>query len=223
MSFDLAVRLVEVGLSIAILQRSGEHLRREPWLSSTQILLALALLLSVWPLAVVAGLWVLGLIQLHHFNGAYNGGADKMVLLGLTSLVGVHLSFDAFLGEVFFAYLAVQVVLSYFVSGWVKFRNPAWRSGTALTDVFAYSVYPAAENFRGLAKHPSWMVGLSWAVILFEILFPLALLHQMALVAALILAAAFHLSNAILLGLNRFFWAWIAVFPSVIWLQARVF
>jgi hypothetical protein len=40
--------------------------------------------------------------------------------------------------------------------------------------------------------------------------------------AALALTAAFHLANACLFGLNRFLWVWLAAYPSLIWLQARV-
>jgi hypothetical protein len=39
----------------------------------------------------------------------------------------------------------------------------------------------------------------------------------------LALAAAFHLANACLFGLNRFFWVWLAAYPSLIWLQHRIF
>ena len=41
-------------------------------------------------------------------------------------------------------------------------------------------------------------------------------------VVPLLLAAAFHLSNAMLFGLNRFFWIWLCAYPSLIWLQARL-
>jgi hypothetical protein len=57
----------------------------------------------------------------------------------------------------------------------------------------------------------------------FEVLFPLALLHPLALYAGLVIAATFHLANAFLFGLNRFFWIWICAYPSLIWFQGRVF
>lgn len=64
---------------------------------------------------------------------------------------------------------------------------------------------------------------MSWAVMLFELVFPLALVSQPTLIAALTIAALFHLANACLFGLNRFFWTWIAVYPILFWLQARLF
>ena len=59
--------------------------------------------------------------------------------------------------------------------------------------------------------------------MLFELLFPLSLLTASSLYVALVIAASFHLANACLFGLNRFFWIWIAAYPSLLWLQQRVF
>ena len=57
--------------------------------------------------------------------------------------------------------------------------------------------------------------------MLFEMLFPLALLGAAYLQAALILAALFHLASACLFGLNRFLWIWLASYPCLIWFQQR--
>jgi len=124
--------------------------------------------------------------------------------------------------ELAFGYLAVQVILSYFISGQVKILNPEWRSGRALAAVFLFSAYPVSEALRGLANRPRLMWAASWSVMLFEVLFPLSLLHTATLIPALALAAGFHLANACLFGLNRFVWVWIASYPSILWLQARL-
>jgi hypothetical protein len=60
-------------------------------------------------------------------------------------------------------------------------------------------------------------------VMLFEGLFPLTLLTQTTLIIALTIAASFHFANACLFGFNRFFWIWLAAYPALLWLQARVF
>ena len=36
------------------------------------------------------------------------------------------------------------------------------------------------------------------------------------------LATLFHLGNALLFGLNRFFWIWLAAYPALLWFQQRV-
>ncbi|MEM7212614.1 MAG: hypothetical protein AAF479_12100 [Pseudomonadota bacterium] len=81
---------------------------------------------------------------------------------------------------------------------------------------------PVSEDLRVLATRPHLLFAASWGVMLFEVLFPLAILSQPLLIAALFTAAMFHLANACLFGLNRFLWVWIASYPSMLWIQARI-
>lgn len=220
MTLETGLRLLELGIALALIQRGAEHLRREPALFAPQIILAVALLLGVASAPLLCGLWALGLAQLCRFQGPYNGGADKMALLAVTCLMLARTVPAT--AEIALAYLAFQVTLSYFVSGLVKVRNPDWRSGLALSEVCAFSVYPAFERLRSLSENNSLMRGAARAVIAFELAFPLALLSPVLLVPMLCIAGAFHLANAVLFGLNRFLWIWIATYPSVLWLQAHL-
>ena len=222
MSFETAFRLVEMGVALALIQRALEHVRRESVLFALQLIVAVVLLFGLARAVPVWSLWVLCVWQLYRFQGPYNGGADKMALLCLTCLSLAHLFNGTRWSELALAYLAAQSVLSYVISGWVKLRNRDWRSGQALSDVFAFSAYPVAENFRGLADRPRLMWGATWVVIGLELAFPLALLHPATLALALVAAAGFHLSNAVFLGLNRFFWTWVGAYPALIWFQARI-
>ena len=72
----------------------------------------------------------------------------------------------AHLRELALGYLALQVVLSYAISGWVKIVNPAWRNGHALRDVFAFSAYPVSEHLRCLTQHTRLLLVASWAVMI---------------------------------------------------------
>lgn len=226
MTLDAAIRLTEVLLALAFLQQSIEHLRR---FRGEQILFALRIVLcglviagvvTPWPLA---GLALLSLVMLRRFQGPYNGGSDRMGLLALWCLTLAQVLPAGPAREIAFGYLCAQLVLSYFIAGWVKILNPDWRNGRALRQVFAFSTYPVSESLRGWAERPRVMRAMSWAVMLFEIGFPLTLISQPTLAVGLALAAAFHLANACLFGLNRFFWTWLAVYPAIIWLQARLF
>ena len=123
--------------------------------------------------------------------------------------------------EYVFGYLALQVIFSYFKSGLSKVVHADWRTGRALRDVFAFSAYPVAENLRPLADQKTLLLTGSWLVMICELLFPLSLASQWTLIPFLILAASFHLSNAVFFGLNRFVLAWIAAYPSILWLQDR--
>lgn len=226
MSFETALRLTELLLALAVLQQALEHLTGpflwDRLLAAARAVLAIALISLPWPGLCSVALLLHHLVLLHRYDGPYNGGADRMILLVTIGLAAGHLAPGHWGGELALAYLAAQLTLSYFMSGLVKVLNPDWRSGRALADVFLFSTYPVSEQLRGLAarSHLLW-VG-SWGVILFELAFPVGLLHPLALFGALVIAFGFHLANACLFGLNRFVWAWAAAYPSLIWLQARL-
>lgn len=225
MTLDTAVRLTEVLLGLAWIQQSAEHLRRfraERALYGVRIALCLLLVAGVmtpWPLV---GLAALSLAWLQRFQGPYNGGSDRMGLLALWCLTVSQCLPPGKGREIAFGYLGVQLILSYFISGWVKVVNPEWRSGRALRQVFAFSAYPVSESLRGWAQRPKLLRAMAWSVMGLELVFPLTLASHTTLIVALTLTAAFHLANACLFGLNRFFWTWVATYPALIWLQARV-
>lgn len=224
MSLETALRATEILLALVLIQQSAEHLAGRRWeqvVFGLRIFFASLLLFGVALSQTYVALMILALISLHRFAGPYNGGADRMGLLMLFVLAGCHFT-PAHWNELIFGYLAIQLVLSYFISGWVKVVNKDWRSGRALRDVFQFSAYPVAENLRMLSDRRRLLFVGSWAVMALELLFPLALISQPTLIAALILAACFHLANALLLGLNRFFWTWLAAYPALLWLQHRL-
>ncbi|MEW5686645.1 MAG: HTTM domain-containing protein [Pseudomonadota bacterium] len=226
MSFETAARLTEILLALALIQQSLEHLAgpaRERPLFLLRIALCVAVVAGWAAPWALAGLAALSLVTLHRFQGPYNGGADRMGLLALWCLTAARLAPAPQWRELAFGYLGLQLMLSYFISGWVKVVNPDWRSGRALRDVFQFSAYPVAEDLRGWANRPGALRAMSWAVMSFELAFPLTLLSLPSLAVGLCAAAIFHLANACLFGLNRFFWTWLAAYPPILWLQHRFF
>lgn len=226
MTLEAALRVTEVLLALCFLQQSAEHIasdHRDRFLFGARALLCLPLLTGPLIVPGLLGLAGISLIMLHRYQGPYNGGSDKMSLLILWCVLGARLAPTILWSEAFMGYLAFQLTLSYFISGRVKLANLEWRSGQALQDVFAFSAYPVSKDLRRFAERPKLLWAMSWSVMLFEVLFPLALLHAYSLYAALLLAAVFHLANACLFGLNRFFWIWLAAYPSLIWAQDRIF
>lgn len=223
MTLSETVQITQYLLAGAIAVQSIEFLvqPRDRWLA---LRLILCLMLLYPPAASVAvwGLWLISLAQLHRFDGPYNGGSDKMTLLILTCLGLYHLAPTDYWRELAVSYLAVQLVLSYFVSGYIKIINSDWRAGRALCDVFRFSAYPVAESLRDWANFPRLLCAMSWGVMGFEVLMPLALLNPLTLKLGLCIAGLFHLMNALLFGLNRFFWIWICAYPALIWFQAAV-
>ena len=225
MSFDAAVRLSEMLMGFAFLQQSLEHLValwQERWLFIPRIVLAVLLLIGVVPPIVEGLLLLLSVAILYRFHGPYNGGSDRMSLLLLICLFSSHLAPARLREELALGYLAVQLVLSYAMAGWLKLVNPGWRSGCAWTDVWQFSVYPVSDDIGAWSVSPALMTSLSWALILFELLFPLMLVDGTALKVGLAAAASFHFTTACLFGLNRLLWIWLAAYPLLLWFQQRV-
>lgn len=213
-------------MGCAFAQQSIEHFKaevNERRLFMLRLILSLLLIGGFQPAWITLLLLLTGLAILHRFQGPYNGGADRMSLLILSCMCLTHLAPTHYWQEIAFGYLAMQLVLSYFISGWVKVVNPEWRSGRALCDVFQFSAYPVSESLRGWADSPRLLFLMSWGVMVFELLFPLSLLSTTTLAIALVIAACFHFSNACMFGLNRFFWIWLSAYPSILWFQQRLF
>ncbi|MFN8609515.1 MAG: hypothetical protein U0931_18395 [Vulcanimicrobiota bacterium] len=148
---------------------------------------SLALAWSTHP-ALVWLLLLITLLTAVRFGGSLNGGSDYMTMVVLSSLLVPW-------GR---TYLAVQLTLCYVVAGLVKIRLPEWRSGQALT------------RMTGL---PAF---LSLPMLLWECTFPLAWTSRPLLWTYLAIGTGFHLTNARILGLNRFFWIWLAVYSRLI-------
>ena len=225
MTLEFAVRLAEIILGFAIFQQSLELMRGhalEKTLGFIRAGLAVLLMSGFQPVLVESALLVTAIILIWRFRGPYNGGSDTMTVLVLLCIWLSHLAPTRYWQEIALGYLAVQLILSYFQSGWVKLINPEWRSGGALQQVFKLSAYPVSENVRLLAGQPQLLLVMSWAVMVFELLFSLVLFNQTVLIIALGIAALFHLANACFFGLNRFFWIWPAAYPIIIWFQTRL-
>jgi len=225
MTLDDTLRLSEILIGFAFAQQSIEHFRstnNERIIFFPRFILAILLVIGIQTSWILALLLLFGFFQLHRFQGPYNGGSDRMSLLVLSCLFAAHIAPSPYWQEIAIGYLALQLVLSYFISGWVKVVNPEWRSGLALCDVFQFSAYPVSESLRNWSTSPKLLFVMAWSVMIFELLFPISLISSTSLMIALTIAATFHFTNACIFGLNRFFWIWISAYPSIIWFQQRI-
>jgi hypothetical protein len=147
------------------------------------------------------------------WRGTFNGGSDQLkvvVLSGLT-VAAVHPA----LAPLGLAYVASQVVLSYFVAGVVKVMVPMWRSGDALYRLAALPRYAVSAGAARTLARGAWP--LAWGLMLLELLFPLVFAGPRMALLLLTGTLLFHVVNAAVLGLNRFLWAWLSAYPAVLW------
>ncbi|CAN5692188.1 hypothetical protein BH11MYX1_BH11MYX1_25530 [soil metagenome] len=178
-----------------------------PWLDRLPVA-------ALWPWLAVASTLLIAI----RFRGTYNGGSDAMLLVVLIGLA-IATSGAPLVG---LAYVAVQLVLSYFISGTAKLRDHRWRDGTALSIMVGLPQYAVPVAAARVFSIPAIARGAGLGMLAFECLFPVALVDERACVAMLGVAAVFHLVNAWVFGLNRFLWAWIAAFPALIFWAERL-
>lgn len=149
------------------------------------------------------------------FRGTFNGGSDYMTIIVL-AVVSLSLIFrsDPIIALGCLWYLALQTVLSYFVAGVVKVRQKNWRSGRALPAFLASAVYASSPAMKAAYSNRLLMLFASWAIIVFELAFPLVFVSPVLVVPVLFAAFMFHGANCFVFGLNRFLFAWAAAYPA---------
>ena len=198
-----------------------------PFVALLVLQLGLALLLPWSTHALVPlGLLCTGLCVCVRFRGTYNGGSDAMALVVVLGLLvarlgppGSHddLAFGSPWQRAGLGYIAAQLVLSYFLAGLAKLREPRWRRGQALPRLLRAHQYAVPAALQRALASPVRALPASWLVMLFECCFPAALwLGPEGCAAVLTCGMTFHLLNAAALGLNRFFWAWLAAYPALL-------
>lgn len=247
-----ALRLVELLAAAAVMQGSLELLvtrralsddgtwrwptlaRELPWLAPLLayrpflVLLGARLVAAVLLLAGVhrgtaVVLWVTSLLVNIRFRGSSNGGSDMMLMVVLSALVVAQLGASSpLLVNVALVYIAAQATLSYFIAGVVKIVNAPWRSGAALASFLATPHFGTPAALRQVMSGRGALLAASWSVMLFECLFPVALLGPAPAIAMATIACCFHLGNVAAFGLNRFLLAWAATWPAVIYASSLI-
>jgi hypothetical protein len=150
------------------------------------------------------------------FRGTYNGGSDAMLVVVLLGLAVARSGWP----RAGLAYIAAQLVLSYVIAGFAKLGDARWRRGQAFEILVELPAYGVPARLAALLSRPA--VGRLGAIatLAFECGFPIAFVNRTACIATLAVGAAFHLGNAIVFGLDRFLWAWLAAYPAL-WFTAR--
>ncbi|HEX6903345.1 MAG TPA: hypothetical protein VF789_26750 [Thermoanaerobaculia bacterium] len=190
-------------------------------------LLALRLiaLLALLP-AIASGrfvAWILGVVVattvLLNVRSPYGmDGSDQMATqvfgaLFLGFLPGTDFALDAAL-----CYIALQACLSYATAGLVKVISPYWHRGDALFGIFNTRTFGHPAVARFLHGRPGLTRMLSWGVVAAELAFPLSLIlgYPYGLVF-LGWGVFFHAANALVMGINSFFWSFVATYPAILY------
>ena len=145
-------------------------------------------------------------------------GSDQMSLITFVS-VAIYKLFpgDVHVAQASLWFIAIQGCLSYFVAGIAKVISPVWRSGEAVRRILGTRTYGSRRSASLVSGRHGVCVALSWLVMLFECTFPLALAFGTTGFAVFaVLGIFFHITNAVIMGLNTFVWAFVATYPAIL-------
>lgn len=145
-------------------------------------------------------------------------GSDQMAThvfgaLFLGFVPGTSLALNAALW-----YIAIQSCLSYATAGLAKAFSAHWHRGDTVFAIFNTRTYGHPAVARFLHGRPTLTKALSWGAVVAEVAFPVALFLGYPY-ALLVLAwgVIFHAANAVVMGLNSFFWSFVATYPAILY------
>lgn len=120
-------------------------------------------------------------------------------------------------------FITAQACLSYIVAGIAKVISGLWRSGDALRNVLDTNTFGSIWLSGILRTHPSLAQFLNWSVVTGEVAFSLVLFAPKPVRLGMLGAGvAFHLVNAVAMGLNDFLWAFLATYPCIYWVATQI-
>jgi hypothetical protein len=192
-----------------------------PALVLCRLVLALLLLFDpgvgpYWKWYVVALLIVSWLVCVRL---PWTKGADSQLNLITHGAISLTLLSDTPAAATYCLYfLTLQLCLAYFAAGYHKLRSPDWRSGYALSGLLSTRLFGSPALAAWLDRRLVLSMALCWATILWELSFPVVFIAPRAVVVCYFVGGAlFHLSTAVAMGLNKFIWAFFAIYPAALW------
>lgn len=184
--------------------------------------LFLSLSLIIYPhFILILCLFICTLLISLRWRGSFNGGSDSLTLLCLAAVLLCAVFLSALplanskpsLAALWF--IAIHGSLSYGLAGGVKLKERSWRNGAALRDYLQSSTYSIPASIVAISERSLTCVVASWLIIIFECSFPFLVFFSSYKTEVLIAGVLFHAVNIYLLGLNRFFYAWLATYPAL--------
>lgn len=153
------------------------------------------------------------LARKHNFGGE---GSDQMHFILVCALTLFFWTTDPLARTAVVWFVGLQSMLAYFTSGLVKLKAPPWKQGEAINLVLSTDCYGDERLCRLLQRVPCISRLMCWGVILFECGFPVAVLAgTKAALIVICCGAFFHLTIAVVMGLNGFLWTFVATYPAV--------
>lgn len=150
------------------------------------------------------------------FPGGLSGAAHMSLVLNGGLLFLVLFPNNDVVQTAALLFIAIQGVLSYFVAGFAKAAGPLWRNGKAVEVIFTTRSWGDDRIMDLIQTVPPLRKLGSWSVMGFELLFPLVLVVDPRYLPAMFaIAVAFHLFNAVFMGINGFLFSFPGTYPAI--------
>jgi hypothetical protein len=159
------------------------------------------------------------LVMMYRMMYGLDGSDQLTAVLALTG--GAALLLGTGRALVAFCWFVVALMcVAYVTAGMTKATSATWRSGRALHVVMRTEVY-GRPALAGLARGPVGVLA-TRAVIATELAYPLVFLGSPAVtVGVLSVLVAFHLSTAVVMGLNCFLPVYVCTVGCALWCSTQ--
>lgn len=150
-------------------------------------------------------------------------GADQMITILFTVLFLAYAIGGPTAERYALYFIAFQASLAYLAAGLSKFYSVKWRKEPMLAGILSSETYGTRSVSEWLSLHPTVDIIITRFTFIYEILFPVALILPPSFCLMVIFCAGiFHASTAIVMGLNTFFWAFLATYPAVFFVNQDI-
>ncbi|MDN3505940.1 MAG: hypothetical protein P0S96_01775 [Simkaniaceae bacterium] len=181
------------------------------------LLFVLTLLNHVSPLLIYS-LFFLMLLTAFRSHYGLNGAYQMFLVLLFALSIAVSFGMHSPISVLCLWFIAGELSISYFIAGVKKLISPLWRNSHALNMIFSTKTYGHAALYKIIQKNTVVNLAISWSIFLFEMAFVFAILLPTPYTLLFcVFGLLFHLSNAIFMGLNDFFFAFTGAYPAFLY------
>lgn len=179
------------------------------------------MLVGLNPKFVLAAIFLMHLLSYPRWRHFVSSDAPlfRAMLIGLM----LHYFFpsNTIISQAGLLFIAAYLVLIYHLTAIQKLKSELWRNGQAIENFmnrfpFWRMVSPAQNKPRGLIKVAAW------SVMLFELCFFLGLIRPEIALIFMIAGLLFHGVLSFTVGINHFFWTFVAGYPIYLCVSGRI-
>jgi hypothetical protein len=162
-----------------------------------------------WPLFMII------LDQLGFLRFRLRGRSETPLQRTVLIVLSLHLLLqNETISQIGLIFISLQVCLAYFAAGSHKLKDPKWKKGQAISTFLSrYLIGTWMTTY--LLKYQKVLILTTYAVVLFELLFLVSLLHPDLALVFFCIGITFHIGISVTSGINEFLWAFVGCYPAV--------